>query len=255
MNPSTSAETDQARLEREASFHDTRFAEDTRAEADKFYAVARASFDYYRERTLAGVKGLDVLEYGCGIGAAAFDIAELGGRACGIDISPKAIEMAEQRAAERGVSAGTRFEVMNAEALGFPDASFDRVCGSGILHHLDLERSYAEIRRVLRPGGYAVFLEPLGHNPVINWYRRRTPHLRTEDEHPLLRADLDAARKVFPRVDERFFDLTTLAAVPLRRTALFGAAAKMTALVDRVLLSRHSPLRHQAWVVVLEVGV
>jgi SAM-dependent methyltransferase len=143
---------------------------------------------------------------------------------------------------------------MNAEALDFPDASFDRVTGSGILHHLDLDRAYAEIRRVLRPGGYAVFLEPLGHNPLINWYRRRTPHLRTEDEHPLMRRDLDVARATFPRVDARFFDLTTLAAVPLRRTRVFGAASKLTAALDRILLSAHSPLRHQAWVVVLELG-
>jgi SAM-dependent methyltransferase len=248
-------EADQARLDREASFHDRRFAADTRAEADKYYAVASASFEFYRARTLDNVQGLDVLEYGCGLGASAFDVAARGGRACGIDISPTAIAMAEQGAAERGVAERTRFVVMNAEALDFPSASFDRVCGSGILHHLNLDVAYAEIRRVLRPGGYAVFLEPLGHNPLINWYRRRTPHLRTEDEHPLMRHDLDAASACFTRVDARFFDLAALAAVPLRRSHLFGAAQKVTAAVDRVLLAPYSPLRHLAWVVVLQLGV
>lgn len=248
-------ETDQARLEREASFHDQRFAADTRAEADKFYAIAHTPFDFYRERTLDRVQGLDVLEYGCGLGASAFDVAARGGRACGIDISPTAIAMAERGAVERGVAERTRFVVMNAEALDFPAASFDRVCGSGILHHLNLELAYAEIRRVLRPGGYAVFLEPLGHNPLINWYRRRTPHLRTEDEHPLMRRDLDAAGTCFTHVDAQFFDLAALAAVPLRRSRLFGAAQKITDALDRVLLASHSPLRHLAWVVVLQLGV
>lgn len=255
MTAPTTPEPDQARLDREASFHDRRFAEDTRANASRFYAAARAPFDFYRERTLDQVQGLDVLEYGCGLGGSAFNVAKCGGRVCGIDISPTAIAMAEQGAAERGVAERTRFAVMNAEALDLPAASFDRVCGSGILHHLNLELAYAEIRRVLRPGGYAVFLEPMGHNPLINWYRRRTPHLRTEDEHPLMRRDLDAARACFARVDARFFDLATLAALPLQRSRLFGTVQRFTAALDRALLAPHSPLRHLAWVVVLELGV
>src|SRR3546814_4334755 len=43
--------------------------------------------------------------------------------------------------------------------------------------------------RVLRPGGRAVFIEPLGLNPAIELYRRFTPSARTPDEHPLLRRD------------------------------------------------------------------
>lgn len=241
------------RLEREAAFHDKRFAEDTRAEADKFYAVTEPSAAYYHARILETVEGLRVLEYGCGTGSAAFDVAARGGHATGIDISPLAIELAREHARERGVDDRTRFEVMNAEALAFPDASFDRVCGSGVLHHLDLDRAYAEIARVLRPGGRAAFYEPLGHNPLINSYRRRTPHLRTEDEHPLLRRDLERARAHFTRVDTHHFHLTALAAVPLRDTALFRPAARLLGSLDRALLTRGSPLRDQAWMVVLEL--
>ena len=75
---------------------------------------------------------------------------------------------------------GVRFQVMNAEVLEFPDASFDLVFGVAILHHLDLDTACAEFLRVLRPSGTAVFLEPLGHNPFINLVRWATPAARTK---------------------------------------------------------------------------
>jgi hypothetical protein len=52
----------------------------------------------------------------------------------------------------------------------------------------DLSLACSEIARVLRPGGPAIFVEPLGHNPLINAYRKRTPALRTVDEHPPTKA-------------------------------------------------------------------
>jgi SAM-dependent methyltransferase len=242
-----------ARLAREAAFHDTRFAENTRAATDKFYAITRSSFAFYRKRVLDDVVGKALLEYGCGTGSSAFDAAAAGAHATGIDISPVAIEMGAQEAVARGLGDRTHFAVMNAEALDFPDASFDRVCGSGILHHLDLRKAYAEIARVLRPGGYGIFLEPLGHNPLINWYRRRTPEMRTEDEHPLLKSDLALARQYFSSIRSRFFHFAALGAVPLRRSFLFKPAVAIGEGIDRLLLSSVSPLRNQAWMVVTEL--
>jgi ubiquinone/menaquinone biosynthesis C-methylase UbiE len=82
----------------------------------------------------------------------------------------------------RGV-VNAQFDVMNAEELEFEDAAFDVIFGSGIIHHLDVPRAYSELARVLAPGGSAVFVEPLGHNPLIRVFRNRTPELRTPDEH------------------------------------------------------------------------
>src|SRR3546814_18316951 len=76
---------------------------------------------------------------------------------------------------------------MNAEAMTFPDDSFDLVFGSGIIHHLDIDRASGEIARVLRPGGRAVFIEPLGLNPAIALYRRFPPRALTPHDPPLLR--------------------------------------------------------------------
>ena len=96
-----------------------------------------------------------------------------------------AIEQAIEHARAEGLEDRLTFRVMDAEQLEFADDSFNLVCGSGVLHHLDLNRAYAEVARVLEPTGIGVFEEPLGHNPAINAYRRRTPEMRTVDEHPL----------------------------------------------------------------------
>ena len=76
----------------------------------------------------------------------------------------------------------------------------DVVFGAAILHHLELERSLAEIYRVLRPGGRAVFAEPLDSNPVGRLVRALTPAARTKDERPFRFADLELVRRAFPGV-------------------------------------------------------
>ena len=42
-----------------------------------------------------------------------------------------------------------------------------------------------EISRILKPNGKLLFIEPLGTNPLINFYRKLTPKSRSKDEHPL----------------------------------------------------------------------
>lgn len=241
---------EQQRLQREAEYHDRRFGGNTRASTDKFYAITQASFSWYRQRLLENVDGLRVLEYGCGPGDIAFAAAAAGAMAHGIDISPVAIDQARAHAAEAGGQVS--FSVDNAEQTSFADASFDRIGGSGILHHLDLHKAYSEIARLLKPGGRAVFLEPLGHNPLINAYRDRTPLMRTEDEHPLLRVDVQECARHFSKVRPRFFHCLSLAAVPLRHFAVFRPTLAALSGLDRVLLSTHVPTRWLAWMVVLE---
>jgi SAM-dependent methyltransferase len=237
------------RLERERQFHDHAFAEDTRATTARFYSVTESLFGWYEEtlRSLAG--GARALEYGCGRGSQAFALAAHGAHVTGLDNTPVAIEQARERGRDEGLSDRLDLRVMDAEHLELPDRSFDLVCGTGILHHLDLGRAYAEIARVLAPGGVAIFTEPLGHNPAINAYRNRTPNLRTVDEHPLLEPDLDLARRWFQTVDLRFSTLTALAAIPLRRTPVFEPVVAALDRVDALLFRVAPPLRRHAWMV------
>lgn len=237
------------RLEREREFHDRAFADNVRAPAKRFYAVTGAMSSWYERMLSQHAPGARALEYGCGPGSRAFHLARAGAQVVGIDISPVAIEQAAERGRAEGLADRLEFKVMDAEHLDFPDASFDVVCGSGILHHLSLERSYAEIARVLRPSGVAVFTEPLGHNPAINAYRNRTPELRTVDEHPLLMRDIELASRFFDEVQTRFFTLCALAAIPLRGRPGFAGALRALDGLDSLLFRAVPALRRQAWMV------
>jgi SAM-dependent methyltransferase len=238
------------RYARERQFHDVALADGRRRTIGKYYAADRASRRFYQRLLAAALEGMRVLEYGCGRGSAAFLLARQGCLVTGIDISDEGIRQARERAEEDALQ--IRFEVMNAEDLDFAAGSFDLVCGSGILHHLELESAYREIGRVLAEDGRAVFVEPLGHNPLINLYRWATPALRTVDEHPLVMADIRMGERYFSTVRATFFSLSTLAAVPLRRTPWFERALGALETLDRGLF-KIPALRHSAWQVVLEL--
>ena len=241
---------DADRIAREREFHDDRFGDDSeRAKAGKFYSAVTSANEQYTEAVLRQVDG-DCLEYGCGTGAHAFDLAANGCRSLAIDISRVAIETAEAEARDRGLE--VRFEEMNAEAMTFESGSFDLVYGSGILHHLDMERATAEVFRVLRPGGRAVFLEPLGYNPLINAYRRATPEMRTVDEHPLLKADLDLIERQTAEFNASFHGLTSIAAAPLLGTSTGKRIASLCRRVDQALFTVPK-VGLLAWMVVIEM--
>ena len=107
---------------------------------------------------LAGLKltgGEKVLDAGCGLGDDTFEIARLvgsQGRAVGIDVSETMILEARRRAATLDLSA--EFEVGDAQALRFEDATFDACRTERMLMHVpDAERAFAEMARAIRRGG------------------------------------------------------------------------------------------------------
>jgi SAM-dependent methyltransferase len=234
-----------ARYDRERGFHDTKYSATEAGPTEKYYSVLSRCYDRYKEVIEAGCSGRQVLEYGCGKGSSAFDLARLGAQVTGIDISPIAIEAAAEAAAAAELD--VRFAQMNAERLEFPADSFDVICGASILHHLDLATASAQIARCLRPGGTAAFVEPLGHNPAINLYRWLTPQLRTPDEHPLRMADFDVFRRHFSVVDVDHFGLTSLAAYPFRHRPAFPAVLDRLDTVDRRAFDRVPWLRRFGW--------
>jgi len=243
------------RLAREQAFHDHSFASNTRSRVGRFYAVARSSEAFYEAELLRRCPGAAVLEFGCGQGSSAFALAGAGAQSVlGVDISPVAIEQADERAEREGVASRTRFEVMDAEHLEVPDNTFDLCCGSAILHHLDLDQALGEVARTLKPGGSALFYEPLGHNPAINLYRRATPDLRTEDEHPLHMKDLDHAAHWFGRVEKRYFHLAALAAAGVHGRGLFEPLLQGLDRADRALFRLVPGATRWAWVIVLSLS-
>jgi SAM-dependent methyltransferase len=249
MNPG-----DEERKALERSFHNERFgdAPDSRDDLGHWYSAIRTGSEMQIALLQQYVLGAQVLEYGCADGRFSLidtNLAQTAAAFHGVDISDIAISKARDTATTLSLD-NVRFDVMDCEDLRFQDHHFDLIFGRGILHHLDLNASLLEIHRVLRPSGRAVFFEPMGHNPVINLYRRRTPHLRTPSEHPLRRADLDRAKRIFSSATYRFFGLSTLMAAVFPAGRGDSSLLRICETVDAAAL-RIPGLRYLGWYVLL----
>ena len=240
----------QTRIQKEKEFHNKRFSKETREQLDKYYAVSPLINKYFDSRFEEACKGKVVLEYGCGLGDHAFKIAGIASRVHAIDISEVAIAKAKEIAKRNSVN-NVSFYVMNAEELNFSDNYFDAICGIAILHHLDLNSAFKEITRVLKKDGKIFFIEPMGHNPIINYFRNKTSHLRTEDEHPFLKKDLELLDKYFMHKNIRHFNLLSLLSIPFRNKKSFLNILKFLTAIDKVLF-KVKFFRYQSWHVVIE---
>jgi SAM-dependent methyltransferase len=242
----------ESRKREEAEFHDTVRSDGVSDDSElvsnaRFYQAAapvRAFVQGWIARTTPRKTFLD---YACGNGGNAIRAAQAGAAlAVGIDISPVSVHNAAKFALAEGVAETTRFLQRDCEATELPDNSFDACLCSGMLHHLDLAKAFPELRRITAPGGRILCVEALGYNPVIQWYRNRTPHLRTawEKEHILTMRDVQFARQWFSVENVRFHLMAAPAAVlapaPIRRAAI-GLGHLLDAVLTRIpLLQRWS---------------
>jgi demethylmenaquinone methyltransferase/2-methoxy-6-polyprenyl-1,4-benzoquinol methylase len=107
----------------------------------------------------AGDSALDLC---CGTGDLALELRRrvgASGRVVGADFSERMLELANEKALERGL-ADVTFEWADALELPYSDSSFDAVTvGFGVRNLADLDRGIGEMGRVLRPGGRLVILE------------------------------------------------------------------------------------------------
>jgi SAM-dependent methyltransferase len=114
----------------------------------------RLSFDEVR----------DVLDVGCGVGHWAQVLARalpLEANVIGVDRESFWVEKATERAATRNISHRFQYRLSEAQALPFPDASFDLVtCQTLLIHVADPRAVIAEMVRVVRPGGLVLVAEP-----------------------------------------------------------------------------------------------
>lgn len=107
--------------------------------------------------------GHRVLELGCGTGLFTRDFAATGAAITAVDISPELLAIARGQVGAANVT----FVEGNAYAMTFPPGAFDRVVGSSVLHHLEVDRALRECFRVLRAGGEVAFTDPNMLNPQI----------------------------------------------------------------------------------------
>jgi ubiquinone/menaquinone biosynthesis C-methylase UbiE len=164
--------------------------------------------------------GEKVLDVGCGTGTlavAAWRKVRPEGEVTGVDASPEMVELARRKAKKNG--AGAQFKVAPIEGLPFPDGSFDAVLSTFMLHHLpdDLkEKGFAEVHRVLKPGGRLVAVDLSGNKKsFLSRFMALVGHSMPSDYEERLIAGMKDAR--FAEVAERKTRFDYLAFITARK--------------------------------------
>jgi ubiquinone/menaquinone biosynthesis C-methylase UbiE len=193
----------------------------------------------YAFHLIGEVEGRTVLDYGCGNGENSLPLVARGARVIGLDVSNDLLSLARQRLALHGMSDRATFLAGSAHDLPLPDASVDAVMGIAILHHLDLRLAAREVRRVLKPGGIAVFQEPVRNSRLLKALRAAIPY-RSEEvseyERPLTDAELRQFASGFDEFHSRAFSLPFInlaQVVPLLQRFVMGLYK-----VDRLIMQR-----------------
>jgi len=209
----------------------------------------------YAFHLLGDVTGQEVLEYGSGWGENTILLARRGARVHALDISPELIAINRRRMQVNGVTSGVRFSVASAYEVPVPDESVDVVFGMAILHHLDLDLAAREVYRILRPGGRAIFSEPMRSSPTLRALRRmipcRLPANVSPYERPLTMGELARFSKGFRQGRSRSFELPwsrVAERLPVLRTSLTSLRSW-----DRAMLARFPGLAYYAAIRVFEI--
>jgi len=161
-----------------------------------------------------------ILEIGCGIGTIVAELAGQGRDIRGTDISQVAIEYGRRKYPR------IRLEVQPAEELAFEDGAFDAVLSFDLFEHIArIDRHVAEVRRLLKPGGYYLFQTPnKWSNAVFETLNHKT--LKWRRVHPSLHTPGQLRRRLAKHgFETRFVKMNPIneyTRTKLRRLGLLG---------------------------------
>jgi len=205
-----------------------------------------ASWAMYTHLMKADLRGRKVLVAGCGFGADAVRLARMGACVYAFDLSPDVLDIARTTARAEGVD--VVFAEMPAENLHYPGGVFDCIVARDILHHVRIDRTMAELKRVAAAGAMFVANEVYSHSLAdkVRHSRVVTDHLYprmveyvydnqkpyiTDDERKLDQRDIRRIRAVLSESRCEYFSFFVTRLVPPRFTQL----AKMDRLVLKML--------------------
>ena len=157
-----------------------RLPPDVQKAFDRYYKTYRQRFSPYLRRHYASQTaevqalmrpGTRVLEVGCGCGSESLWFAMNGASVVGIDVNPRRLPVARERARlvreELGVEIDARF--IHQSLFDFEDAAgFDVIWMEQAFHHIEPRSDVpSTLSRLLRPNGHVVISEANGWNPVL----------------------------------------------------------------------------------------
>lgn len=191
------------------------------------------------------------LDLGCGEGKDLPRLALERMRVVGIDTSWTQLGLAKERIRAEP-SAKIMLICADATALPFSSAAFHMIFGKAILHHISPpETVIREVMRVLCPGGYVAFAEPLAFHPLFWLARRLTPQMRSKNERPFPPDEFGRLSAFFEKHEVEFWFLLTPMAYLLRifpkGEPLFKRVYAWLGKLDKFLLNRIPQARRWAW--------
>ena len=234
---------------REKEFHNRLQSKSKGRFENIFYkAIYNANEDFFDYLKINSINS-NILDYGCGIGQSLQEVVKFNPKKIfGIDISEVSIQKAKDSIQKS--NSNVELLVDNCEKTKFNDSTFDIIYGSGILHHLDISLCLKEMHRILKPGGRFLFIEPLGTNPMINFYRKLTPNSRSKDEHPLINDDFELIKSNFNKLQIKYYGFFTLIFFPLYTTPKKSFNFKILKKIDQFLF-KFDIFKKFAWSVLI----
>lgn len=135
------------------------------------------------------------LELGCGSGTYAVELSGNGRNCLASDISEKALELTKIKGKEL-YNIEIPVKLIDAYNIPYPDNTFDLVFSDGMIEHLDIPKAFAEMKRVLKLGGYMVakipsgsvlyrivyhLLSPIENRPYEAWFSKKVWQQKATD--------------------------------------------------------------------------
>ena len=199
---------------------------------------------------LGDLKGKRVLEIGCGLGEISALLAKSGAEITAFDLSRNSVLTTRRRANLNGVEEQIALTVAAGEALPFADESFDVLFGKAILHHLDVNLSSDQLARVLKTGGKAAFVEPMGMNPILKFVREYVPYPSKNprgEDRPLNYEEIYAWGSGYQEYNFREIQLLSM----IERGLGFGKRVNILRRLDDLLLDRFPFIRRYCRYIVM----
>ena len=207
-------------------------------------------FEYVLPK-MGNLEGKKVLELGTGTGGTATLLAKRGAAVVGIDLLPFRLTEAKARAVEHNVPEAVDFALMDAMHLAFPDNTFDFIISKSVLVFTDHKQTAEECRRVLKPGGKAIFIENMRHHPAV-WFYRKAFLKYSGKLHYFSLRDVETVGAEFEKLEHREFHLSAVSALFWQKCIaippFYRWTLRLLSLIDRFLLKCLPFLKRFCWI-------